>query len=268
MPATTRSSRKRERDDSSSPKRSESSTATGRAPSANTSRRIPPTPVAAPWNGSTADGWLWLSTLNATASPSPRSMTPAFSPGPWRTRSPLVGSRRSRRAECLYPQCSDQSSEKTASSKRFGARPSSSSIRAASASVSPRVRWSGSATGVVVKWSSLNVFQDESVVPDAALERVGRIARKAAPVARPAAHRERGGRGVAGVLVPVLAVDRPKVQPRVDLHEQRQARLGERPDGEFLAQAAKERHPPPRSRAHLAGADELENGLRPGGPPP
>ena len=23
------------------------------------SRRIPPTPVAAPWNGSTADGWLW-----------------------------------------------------------------------------------------------------------------------------------------------------------------------------------------------------------------
>ena len=34
-----------------------------------TSRRIPPTPVAAPWNGSTADGWLWLSTLNATAEP-------------------------------------------------------------------------------------------------------------------------------------------------------------------------------------------------------
>ena len=33
------------------------------------SRRIPPTPVAAPWNGSTAEGWLWLSTLNATARP-------------------------------------------------------------------------------------------------------------------------------------------------------------------------------------------------------
>ena len=30
---------------------------------------MPPTPVAAPWNGSTAEGWLWLSTLNATASP-------------------------------------------------------------------------------------------------------------------------------------------------------------------------------------------------------
>ena len=52
------------------------------------SRTIPPIPVAAPWNGSTADGWLWLSTLNATATPSPRSTTPAFSPGPWRTRGP------------------------------------------------------------------------------------------------------------------------------------------------------------------------------------
>ena len=59
--------------------------AIGRAPMAMMSRRIPPIPVAAPWNGSTADGWLWLSTLKATASPSPTSMTPAFSPGPWRT---------------------------------------------------------------------------------------------------------------------------------------------------------------------------------------
>ena len=58
-------------------------------------------PVAAPWNGSTADGWLWLSTLNATASPSPRSITPAFSPGPWSTRSPGVGSRFRSSAECL-----------------------------------------------------------------------------------------------------------------------------------------------------------------------
>ncbi len=30
--------------------------AMGRAPIVNTSRRIPPTPVAAPWYGSTADG--------------------------------------------------------------------------------------------------------------------------------------------------------------------------------------------------------------------
>ena len=40
------------------------------------SRRIPPTPVAAPWYGSTADGWLCDSILNATASPSPIEMTP------------------------------------------------------------------------------------------------------------------------------------------------------------------------------------------------
>jgi hypothetical protein len=65
------------------------------------SRRIPPTPVAAPWNGSTADGWLCDSTLNVTASPPPMSTTPAFSPGPCRTRSPRLGSRFSSSAECL-----------------------------------------------------------------------------------------------------------------------------------------------------------------------
>ena len=43
---------------------------------------MPPTPVAAPWYGSTALGWLCDSILNATASPSPIEMTPAFSPGP------------------------------------------------------------------------------------------------------------------------------------------------------------------------------------------
>ena len=37
---------------------------------------MPPTPVAAPWYGSTADGWLCDSILNATASPSPIEMTP------------------------------------------------------------------------------------------------------------------------------------------------------------------------------------------------
>src|SRR5437764_678966 len=35
------------------------------------SRRVPPTPAAAPWYGPTADGWVCDSTLNATASPSP-----------------------------------------------------------------------------------------------------------------------------------------------------------------------------------------------------
>src|SRR5205823_10480260 len=96
IPATAR-----RKDQFGEPKRSPSSSATGLAPIATMSRRIPPTPVAAPWNGSTALGWLWLSTLNATASPSPRSITPAFSPGPCRTRSPEEGSRFRRGAECL-----------------------------------------------------------------------------------------------------------------------------------------------------------------------
>src|SRR3954452_18663123 len=71
MPATARSSRSRERSLDGSPKRSESSTAIGRAPIAKMSRRIPPTPVAAPWNGSTAVGWVWDSAFDAAASPAP-----------------------------------------------------------------------------------------------------------------------------------------------------------------------------------------------------
>src|SRR5208337_3469968 len=38
------------------PKRSESITATGRAPMVKMSRRMPPTPVVAPWKGSMKDG--------------------------------------------------------------------------------------------------------------------------------------------------------------------------------------------------------------------
>ena len=67
---------------SAGPKRSWSITAIGRAPMAMMSRTMPPTPVAAPWYGSTYDGWLWDSTLKVTAQPSPMSTTPAFSPMP------------------------------------------------------------------------------------------------------------------------------------------------------------------------------------------
>ena len=56
--------------------------AIGRAPIVKTSRRMPPTPVAAPWYGSMNDGWLCDSILNAARQPSPMSTTPAFSPGP------------------------------------------------------------------------------------------------------------------------------------------------------------------------------------------
>ena len=80
------------------------------------SRRMPPTPVAAPWNGSTALGWLCDSTLNAHTSPPPTSTAPAFSPGPITTYLPSVGSVLSSFFECLYAQCSLHSSEYIASS--------------------------------------------------------------------------------------------------------------------------------------------------------
>ncbi|CAB4823390.1 unannotated protein [freshwater metagenome] len=43
---------------SAGPNRNGSITAIGRAPIVKISRTIPPTPVAAPWYGSTKDGWL------------------------------------------------------------------------------------------------------------------------------------------------------------------------------------------------------------------
>src|SRR3954467_118948 len=52
------------------------------------SRRIPPTPVAAPWYGSTALGGVCDSSLNATPSPSPTETTPGFSPRPPPPRRP------------------------------------------------------------------------------------------------------------------------------------------------------------------------------------
>ena len=53
------------------PNRSESSRATGRAPIDRMSRTIPPTPVAAPWNGSIALGCECDSILNTQAMPPP-----------------------------------------------------------------------------------------------------------------------------------------------------------------------------------------------------
>ena len=73
----------------------------GRAPIVKISLNIPPTPVAAPWKGSTAEGWLWDSILNANCSPSPISTTPAFSPGPTRMRGPVVGNCLSKGREFL-----------------------------------------------------------------------------------------------------------------------------------------------------------------------
>ena len=83
------------------------------------------------------DGWLWLSILKTAASPSPRSTTPAFSPGPWMTRGPSVGSSFSQTREDLYEQCSDHMTEKMPSSVRFGSRPSSSTSRRYSSGLMP-----------------------------------------------------------------------------------------------------------------------------------
>src|SRR5215212_5061893 len=102
------------------------------------SRMIPPTPVAAPSYGSTAEGWLWLSILNASAHPSPTSTTPAFSPGPCKTRSPSFGKRPRSGREFFYPQCSLHITENSESSRKFGALPISSRMRSYSKSESPK----------------------------------------------------------------------------------------------------------------------------------
>src|ERR1700692_1394531 len=83
------------------------------------------------------EGWLWLSILNTTACPSPMSMTPAFSPGPWITQGALVGSVRRWIFEDLYEQCSFHIAEKMPSSVKLGARPMSLTMRAYSSGLRP-----------------------------------------------------------------------------------------------------------------------------------
>src|SRR5262249_12946345 len=70
------------------------------------------------------DGWLWLSILKMAASPSPISITPAFSPGPCSTHGAFVGRRRRCARVDLYEQCSLHITEKMPSSTRLGSRPS------------------------------------------------------------------------------------------------------------------------------------------------
>src|SRR5580704_14629618 len=82
-------------------------------------------------------GWLWLSILNTTASPSPMSMTPAFSPGPWITQGAFVGSVRRWIFEDLYEQCSFHIAENMPSSMKLGLRPMSFSRRAYSSGLRP-----------------------------------------------------------------------------------------------------------------------------------
>src|SRR5258706_3748903 len=148
IPATTPSTWRLE--SGSGPKRSESSSAIGRAPIAFPARMIPPTPVAAPWYGSMAEGWLCDSILKTTAQPSPMVTAPAFSPGPCSTADPVDGRRRRSALELLYEQCSDQRTPSIPSSTSLGARFSSSTMARYSSGVSApsrRRRSSTTATG-------------------------------------------------------------------------------------------------------------------------
>src|SRR6478672_7468532 len=94
-------------------------------------------------------GWLWLSILNTTAWPSPMSMTPAFSPGPWITHGALVGKPRKCSREDLYEQCSFHIAEKIPSSVKLGTRPISLRMRSYSSGFSP---WLATSSGVICGW--------------------------------------------------------------------------------------------------------------------
>src|SRR6185437_17021040 len=83
------------------------------------------------------DGWLWLSILNTQASPSPMSMTPAFSPGPWITQGAFVGNPRRWMRDDLYEQCSFHIAEKIPSSVNVGGRPISFKMRSYSSGLRP-----------------------------------------------------------------------------------------------------------------------------------
>src|SRR5437016_1721728 len=83
------------------------------------------------------EGWLWLSILKTTASPSPISTTPAFSPGPQITRGPVVGRVFSQTFEDLYEQCSLHIAAMMPSSVRFGVWPRIAQARSNSSAESP-----------------------------------------------------------------------------------------------------------------------------------
>src|ERR1700744_4404776 len=82
-------------------------------------------------------GWLWDSILKMAASPSPMSITPAFSPGPWITQGALVGSFFRWARVDLYEQCSLHITLKMPSSTKVGSRPIRVRMRSYSASESP-----------------------------------------------------------------------------------------------------------------------------------
>src|SRR5690606_25631721 len=93
-------------------------------------------------------GWLWDSILTTTAWPSPISTTPAFSPGPWMTRGPVVGKVRSHFLDDLYEQCSFHIAEKMPSSVKLGSRPISARMRSYSSGLRPCAAISSGVMGI------------------------------------------------------------------------------------------------------------------------
>src|SRR5712692_3711076 len=124
------------------------------------------------------EGWLWLSILKTIASPSPISMTPAFSPGPQMTRGPVVGNVFSQIFEDLYEQCSLHIAEKMPVSVRFGVRPRMAQARSNSSALSPISPASSAVTLLPPIIGSLQ-RADEAVEQAAAIraaeERIGRV---------------------------------------------------------------------------------------------
>src|SRR5260370_38109066 len=93
------------------------------------------------------EGWLWLSILKTSASPSPMSTAPAFSPGPQITRGPVVGNVWSQIFDDLYEQCSLHITENIPSSVMLGARPRIATTRSNSSTLSPN---SAASSGVTL----------------------------------------------------------------------------------------------------------------------
>src|SRR5665213_127666 len=152
MPFTTPLTSHLVRSSARSPKRSELSCAMGLAPMVKISRLIPPTPVAAPWYGSSADGWLCDSILNAHPKPPPKSTRPAFSsPAFASIRGLSLGKVFNQVMEFLYEQCSLHITAKIESSVKLGTRPNISFIRSNSSGSKPR---SLAVSTVVNSWCS------------------------------------------------------------------------------------------------------------------
>ena len=127
-----------------SPKRSASRTAIGRAPIVKMSRRMPPTPVAAPWYGSTALGMVVRLDLERDRQPvADRDHAGVLArPGDDALARRSAASRSSG-FELLYEQCSLHITLNIASSRSFGvaAQPVADRVELVVGEAEPR--WSG-----------------------------------------------------------------------------------------------------------------------------